>query len=105
MFWNKDTDETVESITMPSAQPEEENMQLMETMYQIEAMGDMFSRMSRICFSKCVSKHKDTDLSVAEMTCVDRCVLKYMEATTNIGMKIREQNEQMQVQALEQQMQ
>jgi len=42
--------------------------------------------MADTCFSKCVSsKHHDGSLAVSEMTCIDRCIVKYMETQTEVG--------------------
>lgn len=55
----------------------------------------MVLRLTNGCFKKCISKFKDADLSVAEMSCVDRCVTKFIAATNTSGMVMRQQQEQM----------
>ena len=47
---------------------------------ELEAMTDMFNKMTEQCFRKCVPLFKEVNLSVGEATCVDRCVHKYMAA-------------------------
>jgi mitochondrial import inner membrane translocase subunit TIM10 len=36
-------------------------------------------RLYKECYAKCVPKVGDADLAIGEMSCVDRCVPKYME--------------------------
>jgi hypothetical protein len=43
--------------------------------------------MCSLCFEKCVSRYSDNDLNLGEMSCVDRCVGKYLES----HMKVRAQ--------------
>lgn len=51
---------------------------------EAEIFTDMFNKMSVACFKKCVVKHATPDMSVGEMSCVDRCVGKYMQAKDKV---------------------
>ena len=54
--------------------------ELEATKFQITAMQDNYNKLINSCFKKCVVKYSDSDLSVGEMTCVDRCAWKYLES-------------------------
>lgn len=41
--------------------------------------------MCSLCFEKCVSRYNDNDLNLGEMSCVDRCVGKYLESHMKVG--------------------
>jgi hypothetical protein len=45
-------------------------------------------RMSESCFQKCVYKYNDNDLNLGEMSCIDRCTAKYLEAAEKVGDRI-----------------
>lgn len=47
-------------------------------------------RITRNCFHKCIASYKDKELAVGEMTCTDRCVHKYMQATEKIAEVLKE---------------
>jgi import inner membrane translocase subunit TIM10 len=54
----------------------------------------LFNKMSQSCFEKCTSKkHKEPDLALGEMACVDRCVNKYLEAQEKVGIILQKANE------------
>jgi import inner membrane translocase subunit TIM10 len=47
---------------------------------QVHALNDLTQRIADECYRKCVPNPRDGDLSIAEMTCIDRCVPKYLAA-------------------------
>lgn len=52
------------------------------------------ARMSETCFQKCVAQYNDADLSVGEMSCVDRCVGKYLAVHERVQHKMQSMGEQ-----------
>lgn len=47
------------------------------------------------CFTKCASrKHKDKDLQLGEMSCIDRCTAKYLDAQEKVGLVLQRANEE-----------
>mmetsp|Transcript_10732 Transcript_10732/g.15992 ORF Transcript_10732/g.15992 Transcript_10732/m.15992 type:complete len:95 (+) Transcript_10732:18-302(+) len=51
--------------------------------HNMVAMTKLYDSLSKNCFKKCVTRFSQPDLAVGELTCVDRCTLKYM-ATAKI---------------------
>ena len=41
---------------------------------EADVVMEMFGKMSASCASKCIVKQADGELSVGEMSCIDRCV-------------------------------
>ena len=76
---------------------EQAKQQFMQQKMEIAFTTNMFNKMVKNCFRKCVPKlTEEPDLNVAEMTCVDRCVSKYMKFHAKVGIKMNEANQQAQ---------
>jgi import inner membrane translocase subunit TIM10 len=55
--------------------------------------------LSRVCFQKCKFKYNDGQLNVGEMSCIDRCSGKYMQAYQSLGVKMAEVEKDIMAQA------
>ena len=64
--------------------PDEGPSPLTVAKIEAEIFTDMFNKMSVACFKKCVVKQISPDMTVGEMSCVDRCVGKYMQAKDKV---------------------
>ena len=63
----------------PSNQQGPSNLDIVKM--ETDAQIDFFQKMSTACSQKCLSnKNNDSELSVGEMSCVDRCCNKYVQA-------------------------
>eukprot|EP00636_Phaeomonas_parva_P002341 CAMPEP_0118859074 /NCGR_PEP_ID=MMETSP1163-20130328/5476_1 /TAXON_ID=124430 /ORGANISM="Phaeomonas parva, Strain CCMP2877" /LENGTH=99 /DNA_ID=CAMNT_0006792607 /DNA_START=166 /DNA_END=465 /DNA_ORIENTATION=- len=70
---------------------------------EMDDLNEMFTRMNKACFQKCIQKVKEGDLQVGEMTCIDRCVGKFMEARVRVQEQFQKQSEALQAQQESQQ--
>ena len=59
---------------------------------------DYFNKAAEACYNKCVVKMTEPDLSVGEMTCIDRCAWKYFEGHANLLQTVQKYEEMMQQQ-------
>ena len=51
----------------------------LEIRQQVMSLHELANRVVQECHAKCIPKPRDGDLTIAEMTCLDRCVPKYAE--------------------------
>mmetsp|Transcript_36783 Transcript_36783/g.70743 ORF Transcript_36783/g.70743 Transcript_36783/m.70743 type:complete len:92 (-) Transcript_36783:43-318(-) len=56
---------------------------------EMKGMADCFARMTNSCYSKCIANVREEKLSVGEMSCVDRCVSKYIDVHTKVGLELQ----------------
>ena len=57
---------------------------------EAEILTDMFNRMTVVCNKKCIISHHSTDLAIGEMSCIDRCVGKYLQAQEKVGVVLNQ---------------
>jgi import inner membrane translocase subunit TIM10 len=61
---------------------------------EVELYADLFNKVASQCFDKCMSrKHKTLDLELGEMSCMDRCVAKYLESQEKVGLLMQKFND------------
>nr|CCA21300.1 Mitochondrial Protein Translocase (MPT) Family puta [Albugo laibachii Nc14] len=82
--------------TPPSSTP---TSQFLMAKIEMESYADLFERLSRVCFKKCNFKYNDGQLNVGEMSCIDRCSGKYMQAYSELSVKIAQVEQEMMAQA------
>mmetsp|Transcript_70918 Transcript_70918/g.154066 ORF Transcript_70918/g.154066 Transcript_70918/m.154066 type:complete len:95 (+) Transcript_70918:53-337(+) len=56
---------------------------------EMKGMADCFARMTSSCYAKCIAGVHEDKLSVGEMSCVDRCVSKYIDVHARVGTELQ----------------
>ncbi len=57
-------------------------------------MQNMYNRMIEMCFQKCIARFGEAELAAGEMTCVDRCAVKYLRVQQKISVKLQSNQQQ-----------
>lgn len=55
---------------------------------QVKAVNTLHERVVDACWKKCVPKPRDDQLGVGEMSCIDRCVAKYLETQAIVKVEL-----------------
>jgi len=50
-----------------------------------KAYTQQLNVVNQLCWEKCMSKKNQSELSIGELSCDDRCVLKFLATTTKVG--------------------
>mmetsp|Transcript_54269 Transcript_54269/g.141416 ORF Transcript_54269/g.141416 Transcript_54269/m.141416 type:complete len:87 (-) Transcript_54269:100-360(-) len=56
---------------------------------EMKGMADCFARMTTCCYGKCIANVREEKMSVGEMSCVDRCVSKYIDVHARVGTELQ----------------
>jgi import inner membrane translocase subunit TIM10 len=55
---------------------------------EMKGLADTFARMSESCYEKCIPNVKEAALAMGEMSCIDRCVSKYLDVHAVVGQQL-----------------
>ncbi len=53
--------------------------------YMHLSRSKLMNGIAKMCARKCIYKHDDSELEVAEMACADRCVTKFLQAQNQVA--------------------
>jgi len=70
--------------------PQEKEKELLEEIKKMEAV---FDRVRGACFNKCIKRFAEAELSLGEVACVDRCVVKYLKVQTKVENRLQQNSE------------
>lgn len=105
-FFGRKSDPPPSPPTVPAAAaplpPSGPSLGVRMATIELEAMTNLFNKLSETCFDKCITKFNTAELQIGELSCEDRCAIKYMEAQTVVGEIFKKQNQQQQQQLLQQ---
>lgn len=75
------------TMSTPNAQsPDEVRAMMSQANLEMEALTNFIERMTHTCFDKCSERrYGNADLSVGELTCIDRCAHKYWQTKGIVG--------------------
>jgi import inner membrane translocase subunit TIM10 len=59
--------------------------QVQMSLMEMKGLADSYHRMSVSCYRKCIPNVKEAALAVGEMSCIDRCVSKYLDVHAIVG--------------------
>ena len=60
----------------------------LEIASEVRGVAAFHERSVTACFSACVPKPRDADLTIGEMACIDRCVPKLVEVFELVGREV-----------------
>jgi len=63
-----------------------------ELLEEIKKMESVFDRVRGACFNKCIKRFAESELTLGEMACVDRCVVKYLKVQAKVESRLQPNN-------------
>lgn len=56
------------------------------------AAAAAWRRMVDVCQQKCIANYNEPDMNVGELSCVDRCVAKYVAVHYKVGERLQQES-------------